>query len=525
MLRLCVLICWLLLAPLAAAQEPVRDTAAVEVDGEVLFRVRGIEARPAAARAADIAARIEALAADHSFHPETLRLEEHGELSDIVGGSLVVMRLGDADAEIEGVGRALLASAYVERIRRAIVEYREARTSDRLAVNSVRAVAAVVIAVALFALLLWLLRRGEARLQRAFDRRVEAIASESRRILRLERFWRTLRGTLGVVRVVAILLIALFLLEYVLAQFPWTRGAGKHLFEYVSGPLAIVAQGLVTAIPRLVLLTILFYVTRYGLSLARLYFEAVQGGTIRLRNFEPEWALPAFNLVRVAVIAFALVIAYPLIPGSDSDAFKGLSILAGVMLSFASTSALANVVAGYMIVFRRAFRVGDWVKIGDIYGGVTEMRLQATHIRTVKNEEVIIPNSSILGSEVMNYSKPAREGKLILHTEVGIGYETPWRQVEALLIEAANRTPGLLKEPPPYALQLKLGDFAVTYQINAYTDRAEGMALTYSELHRNILDQFNEHGVQIMTPAYEGDPESPKVVAKEQWFTAPAVKQ
>jgi small-conductance mechanosensitive channel len=273
-----------------------------------------------------------------------------------------------------------------------------------------------------------------------------------------------------------------------------------------------------------VFLVILFYLVRYALSLSRLYFDAVARGSVRLRGFEAEWSRPTYNLLRVAIVAFALVVAYPYIPGSSSEAFKGISIFAGVVFSLGSTSAIANIIAGYMIIYRRSFRAGDRVKIGEVEGDVLEIGLQVTHVRTVKNEEITVPNSVILGSNVVNFSKPAREGRLIVHTEVGIGYETPWRQVEAMLVESARRTPGVLAEPAPYVLQKKLGDFAVTYEINAYTDRAQTMQRLYADLHRNILDVFNEYGVQIMTPAYEGDPEQPKVVAKKDWFTAPATK-
>jgi small-conductance mechanosensitive channel len=162
------------------------------------------------------------------------------------------------------------------------------------------------------------------------------------------------------------------------------------------------------------------------------------------------------------------------------------------------------------------------VKINDVIGDITEMRLQVTHMRSLKNEEVIVPNSMILNSEVVNYSAGARKGGVILHTTVGIGYETPWRQVEAMLLLAAERTAGILQEPKPFVLQKSLGDFCITYELNAYCNDASVMFRLYTDLHRDILDVFNEHGVQIMTPAYEGDPEQPKVVPKDQWYTAPA---
>jgi small-conductance mechanosensitive channel len=183
---------------------------------------------------------------------------------------------------------------------------------------------------------------------------------------------------------------------------------------------------------------------------------------------------------------------------------------------------MGNYIAGYSLTYRRPFRLGDRVKIGTHVGDVERVRLLVTHLRTPKNEEVVVPNSQILNAEVINFSSMARERGLILHTTVGIGYETPWRQVEAILMEAAARTPGLRREPAPFVLQNALGDFCVTYEINAYCDTPQAMPELYTELHRNILDGFNEYGVQIMTPAYESDPRQPKVVPKEDWYAAPA---
>jgi small-conductance mechanosensitive channel len=174
------------------------------------------------------------------------------------------------------------------------------------------------------------------------------------------------------------------------------------------------------------------------------------------------------------------------------------------------------------MTYRRAFHPGDRIQVGDLMGDVTQVGLMVTHLRSVKNEELVMPNSLILNSNLINYSSLAREHGLILHTTVGIGYETPWRPVEAMLLMAAERTPGLLREPPPFILQKSLDDFAVTYELNVYCDRPLAMYQLYTELHRNILDVFNEYGVQIMTPSYVADPAAPKVVPKDQWFAGPA---
>jgi len=233
-------------------------------------------------------------------------------------------------------------------------------------------------------------------------------------------------------------------------------------------------------------------------------------------------AKPTFQLVRVVVVLFALVVVFPYLPGGQSEAFKGVSLFIGIVFSLGSSTAIANIVAGYMMTYRRAFKVGDRIQAGDAIGVVTHVRLQVTHLRSPKNEELVIPNSQLLGAEVRNYTSLSRGDGLILHTEVGIGYETPWRQVEAMLLMAAGRTSGLQPQPGPFVLQNKLGDFAITYELNVYTQNVSIMPLLYTELHRNILDVFNEYGVQIMTPGYEGDPDTPKVVARKDWYMSPA---
>jgi small-conductance mechanosensitive channel len=276
-------------------------------------------------------------------------------------------------------------------------------------------------------------------------------------------------------------------------------------------------------LPSLLFLLVLVIVVRIVLRILRLYFSALGSGSVQHENFAPEWAAPTYRLVRVGVIAFAIVVAYPYIPGSDSDAFKGLSIFAGVLLSIGSSSFIANSIAGYALVYRRLFAIGDRVRIGEAAGEVMEMKMQVTRLRTIKNEEVIVPNSTILNSAVTNYSALARSRGLILHTTIGIGYETPWRQVEGMLLMAAARTAGLLTDPSPFVLQKLLGDFCVTYELNVHVSDANDMAGKYHALHANILDVFNEYGVQIMTPAYEGDPAEPKVVPKARWYQEPSL--
>jgi small-conductance mechanosensitive channel len=263
-------------------------------------------------------------------------------------------------------------------------------------------------------------------------------------------------------------------------------------------------------------------VIRYAMKVIRAIFDGLAAGSLTLTGFDPEWAWPTYRLVRILVIGLAVVVAYPYIPGSESGAFKGISLFAGIVFSLGSSSLIGNFIAGYSMTYRRAFRLGDRVKIGDHVGDIEQTRLLVTHLRTPKNEEVVVPNSKILSDEILNYSSMARESGLILHTTVGISYATPWRQVEAMLLEAARRTAGLLRAPSPFVLKQALQEFYITYEINGYCDRPREMALIYTDLHGNILDVFNEYGVQIMTPGYEGDPEQPKVVPQDRWYAAPA---
>ena len=311
-------------------------------------------------------------------------------------------------------------------------------------------------------------------------------------------------------------------LVYVLELFPRTASAGAVLFELVVTPLETLGRGLLTAIPNLAFLVVVYLVVRGVLRIVRLFFYAVERDSVKLQHFEPEWAMPTYKLVRIAIIALGLVIAYPYIPGSDSAAFKGISLFLGIVFSLGSSTAVSNIIAGYMMTYRRAFRVGDRVKIEDVVGDVTAMRLQVTHLRTMKNEEVVVPNSQVINGHVINYSTLARKEGLLLHTTVHIGYETPWRQVEAMLLEAALRTEGLAAAPEPFVLQTALGEFAITYELNVACNDPHQMAALYSAMHRNILDTFNEYGVAIMSPAYEGDPDKPKVVPKEKWYLPPA---
>jgi small-conductance mechanosensitive channel len=512
----------LLAQDLGAAAEGDVATAPVELDGTVLLTVRGASSLPAAERARQIQERLTAIAADSGVPVDSLRIVEIDGMARIMAGDRPIMSVVSADANLEQVGTRELATLHITRLRDAINGYRAARSPAALRANAFKALGATVVLIGTTVLLFWFWRRFDRLLTKRLASRIQTVGIQSFEVMRAERIWSALQGTLAALRTVALLAIVLVYVGFVLAQFPRTRGLSRGMVAFALGPLQVIANGLIANVPSLVFLVVLFFVFRFGLRLIRLFFDAIERGTVSLANFDPEWAQPTYKIVRTFVIAFGLVVAYPYIPGSESAAFRGVSLFIGIVFSLGSSSAVSNIIAGYMMTYRRAFKVGDWVKVGGSVGEVIEMRLQVTHLRSTKNEEIVIPNSQILTSEVLNYSSLARTRGLILHTEVGIGYETPWRQVEAMLTQAAKRTPGLVMEPPPFVLQRKLADFAVVYELNVYCSNVPAFQQLYSALHRNILDVFNEYGVQIMTPAYERDPLEPKIVRREDWFAAPA---
>jgi len=521
-------LCLFISPALSAQAEPERtetavaEAAPVIIDGQQLFLLRGISSYPAHERARNVRARIIQIANDSSFDPADLKLEERENITVIKAGKVDLFSVTDVDAEFEGVDRKLLAGSFVSRVNAVIVEYRADRSSERILRNILWAIgASIVLALALWGWLK-LYRAALGWSERRLQKSIEALADKSYNLFHPGQVWRLLSGGLRVLHLVFAVALIYFYLNLVLGLFPWTRPLALTLFSLVLTPLKAIGAGLLAALPDLFFLVVLYFVVRYLLKLIRAFFKGIQFRRIRFENFDHDWAMPTYRIVRVLVIAFSIVIAYPYIPGSDSLAFKGVSVFIGVLLSLGSSSFIANLIAGLAMTYRGAFREGDMVRVGDVVGRVEEIKLMTTRVRTPKNEKVILPNSNILNTDVINYTTQAHEDGLVLHTTVGIGYDTPWRQVEAMLLTAAQRTEGLEVEPPPFVLQQGLGDFTVNYEINAFCKTARQMPKLYSDLHANIQDVFNEHGVQIMSPHYIADTESPKVVPPEKWYTAPA---
>jgi len=498
--------------------------ATVIVDGTPLFRVYGTSTLPAKQRAKAISERIKTLARNSSFNTDNLIIREVDGLTQIYAGDKHLVDIFKEDAQIEGSfsPKNLTTELFLPRIISAIHDYRSQRETNVLLKNILRALLRTLLLSLLLFILFWLFKRFDQLLEKRFKRKIERLESKSLQILKSQQIWSVLKTVIRLVRALLIFSLLYFFINFVLGLFPWTRYVSQTLLGYVINPLYSMGRAVFDYLPDLFFLVILFFVVRYLIGTTYAFFKGIDRGQIKFKSFDAEWAFPTYRIIRVFIIIFALVVAYPYLPGSGSDAFKGISLLLGVLFSIGSSSLIANIIAGYTMTYRRAFKVGDRIRIGGNIGDVSQVRLLVTHLKSLKNEEIVIPNSTILNTEITNYTSLATKRGLILHTTVSIGYEVPSRQVEAMLLMAAERTEGLQRTAQHFVLETGLGDFGTTYELNVFSKRPDKTVQIYSYLHRNIKDVFNEYEVAIMTPHYTADTVEPKIVPKEKRFASPA---
>jgi small-conductance mechanosensitive channel len=307
-----------------------------------------------------------------------------------------------------------------------------------------------------------------------------------------------------------------------LRRFPYSRPWGDKLHSYLMETIQGLLSAIVGALPGLLVVFLIVLLTRFTSNMLKAFFARIESGEVIVPWMAQETAKPTRKITQMLLWLFAFAMAYPYFPGSNTDAFKGLSVLVGIMLSIGSAGVVGQAASGLIMIYSRVLREGEYVKVGEIEGLVTLVGIFSTKIRTANGEEVNVPNSLIGGSTTVNSSRLAEGNALVVHTTVTIGYNTPWRQVHAMLMRAAESTPGLRSVPKPFVSQTALSDFYVEYRLCAQVDRPEIRRITMSALHANIQDVFNEFGVQIMSPHYKNDPSEKVWVPKEQWFQEPA---
>jgi len=528
----CIGFCLALLIPsyaLAQAKapdnQPVEEVAPVDdgvfrapviIDGEELFLVRGSTALPGTERAELVAGRITTVAEANDTRSVEISLESVDLGTEIFADGVLITVVTNADAALEQLDTAVLTKLQADVIRKAIIAYRFART-DEARLHSIFVVAGWTLAFILFTtVIIWLKRRFKIIIDTLVHRHFESVESVTNSHVQADAIAALIRFGVNFILLSILFLGIYYYLSLILLSFAETRYVAQLLLTYVTRPVLNILIGFVLYIPNLITLAIIGFLTTYVLKGLRVFFDAVAAGTFVIGDFEKHWVNPTYNIVRAVLIMIALVFAFPYIPGSDSAAFQGLTLLVGAMLSLGANSVVGNMLSGLFVIYRRSTSIGDRIKIGEHTGDVIQIKLMETHLKSIKNELISIPNAQLLNSEVINYSKKIDGSGLLLHTTVGIGYEETPAKIEAMLIEAAHRTKDLKTRPAPFVLWAGLADYAINYQINAYTTRGTSIPRIKSDLHKHIVAVFNENKVQIMTPSYIADTEEPKI-AENEW--------
>jgi small-conductance mechanosensitive channel len=477
----------------------------VTVDGYELFRIHEtLGAASAQLRAERISAALEDLAKAEDFDPKKFQVTEEGGIATVRYGDQLVVTINDAEARASGLPRKALAAQYALILQSKLPIVHEQHTPRYLW----KAAAYAAITILIYLGLLWVIIRGTRWILNSLETRsagrIHGIKIQQSEIIQGTQVRALVASVVRLARIAIIAVLTYGFLAKALSFFPWTREHSQRLLGYLITPLITMGEAVLAYLPKLFYILVIVVVLHFVLRFIRIIARELERGRIRIAGFYPEWVQPTYKIVRVLLYAFGAVLIYPYLPGESSPAFKGIGVFLGVLFSLGSTSAVANFVAGVILIYTRGYRVGDWVTIGNSTGEVAQMSMLATHVRTIQNEEVTIPNSVVLGSFVTNFSLQAQEQGVALHTSVTIGYDQPWRTIHKLLVDAALKTPNILHEPPPFVLQAELEDSYVKYEINAYTDQPLRMPYIYSALHGNIQDSFYEAGVEIMSPIIHG---------------------
>lgn len=456
-------------------------------------------------RAQSIESKLEMLVEENLYWEDKLKVLAGEESHDVVHDDIIVYSVTDRDAFWQDTGRAELAQKYLVQIQESIKDYKK-RTGLWA---TLKRIALLVLVIALFYFGIRYLNRSFSRfidwVLRLGKSHINGLKIRDYEFLSKEREEQLIVWLLNALKWLFILLVLYLALPVLFSIFPATAGIATTLIGYVLDPLKSFGLAIINYIPELITIVLITLLTRYFVRFLKFLSTEVEAGKLELPGFYPDWAAPTFNLLKIVIYAFAFVLIFPYLPGSESPVFQGVSVFLGLLISLGSSSAISNIIAGLVITYMRAFKIGDRVKIGDTAGDVIEKTMLVTRLRTIKNEDVTIPNSSILNGSTINYSSSAEALGLILNTTVTIGYDVPWPKVHELLIGAALKAEHILTEPKPFVLQTSLDDFYVSYQLNAYTHQAKAAARIYSNIHSNIQDAFNAAGIEILSPHYRAE--------------------
>jgi len=354
----------------------------------------------------------------------------------------------------------------------------------------------------LFRLSSWLYKKVKNRIQQLKDTKLKPISIQNYEILDTQKQVSLLIFLANILRYLLLFILLVLTIPILFSIFPQTKELAYKIAYYIWNPVKDILEGILGYIPNLFTIIVICLVIKYVIKGIRYLATEIDAGRLKINGFYSDWAMPTYHIIRFLLYAFMIAMIYPYLPGSNSGVFQGVSVFVGLIVSLGSSTVIGNIIAGFVITYMRAFKQGDRIKLNDTVGNVIEKTAFVTRLRTIKNEIVTIPNSFIMSSQTINYTSSARTYGLIIHSEVTIGYDAPWRKVHQLLIDAAKATPGVMPEPAPFVLETALSDFYPVYQINAYIQEANNMTTIYSALHQNIQDYFDKAGVEIMSPHY-----------------------
>lgn len=453
-------------------------------------------------RAENVANDITALGKRFNLKPDSLYIESSDIVTDVMYDNKVIVSFTDQDGLWEGCTRDQLAAEK----RLVILEKLKVMKEEHGFLQLCKRVAYFVLVLVGQFLLFWgtnwLFRRVKVRIVKLRNTRLKPFSIQDYELLDTHKQVKLLIFLASLVRYAFMLLQLLLSVPLLFSIFPQTKNLAFQLFSYIWNPVKSILVGIVSYIPNLFTIFVICLAIRYLVRLFRYLAGEVQSERLKLRGFYPDWAIPTYHIIRFLLYAFMIAMIYPYLPGSNSGVFQGISVFVGLIVSLGSSTVIGNIIAGLVITYMRPFKIGDRIKLNDTTGNVIEKTPLVTRIRTPKNEVVTIPNSFVMSSHTVNFSQSAREYGLIIHSEVSIGYDVPWRKVNKLLIEAALNTPGVVDDPRPFVLSTSLNDWYPVYQVNAYIKDADKLAQIYSDLHQNIQDRFCEEGVEIMSPHY-----------------------
>lgn len=448
------------------------------------------------------AAAITELGKRFNLQPDSVYTESSDIVTDLMYGNKVLASFIDQDGLWEGCSRDQLAAAKRKVIVDKLKVMKDEHSLWQLGKRILYFILVIIGQYLLFKLTTWLFNKLKVRIQRLKDTKLKPISIQEYELLDTQKQVNLLVFLANLLRYAVMLLQLILTVPLLFSIFPQTKDLAYKLFSYIWDPIKSIFLGIVEYVPNLFTIFVIWLAVKYLVRLVHYLASEIQSERLKIGGFYADWAMPTFHIVRFLLYAFMIAMIYPYLPGSKSGVFQGISVFVGLIVSLGSSTVIGNIIAGLVITYMRPFKLGDRIKLNDTTGNVIEKTPLVTRIRTPKNEVVTIPNSFIMSSHTVNFSQSARDYGLIIHSEVSIGYDVPWRKTHQLLVEAALNTPGVVDDPRPFVLETSLQDYYPVYQVNAYIKDANQLAQVYSDLHQNIQDRFNEEGIEIMSPHY-----------------------